>query len=219
MKINTDGTLLAVLSEKDKAQAILDIGTGTGVVALMLSQRFPNALVDAIEIDEQAAITAEKNFEHSVFAAQLSLYLSSFQEFSIQHPHKKYDLIVSNPPFFINSLKNADAQKQIARHADDVFFVELLDFACLHLQPGGIFSIILPLETADTVKKIASGKSLYLTNVVHICSFEQSQPHRELLSFSMHTGQFSESRFVIYSIQKEYSNEFINKLKDFFIIF
>ncbi|RYG02447.1 MAG: methyltransferase domain-containing protein, partial [Chitinophagaceae bacterium] len=175
MKINTDGTLLAVLSEKRNTTSILDIGTGTGVVALMLAQRYPDALVDAVEIDKSAADTAQKNFTNSVFSSRLTLYPASFQDFSVNQPLKKYDLIVSNPPFFINSLKNPDQQKQTARHTDSQFFEELVNFAFKHLQPEGIFTLILPPETGDSVKQFALKKGLFLNQVTNIRSFEHSE--------------------------------------------
>jgi tRNA1Val (adenine37-N6)-methyltransferase len=219
MKINTDGTLLAVLSEKKDAATILDIGTGTGVVALMLAQRFPNARIDAVEIDEIAALTAERNFKNSVFADRLTLHPSSFQEFSSLHPLQKYDLIVSNPPFFINSLKNPDKKKQTARHTDLLFFSQIIDFANNHLQTGGVFSLILPIDTALEVKAMAVSSGLLYIGKINIRSFENSEAHREILNFSTVESTILENDFVIYSTQKQYSGEFVNKLTDFFSIF
>src|SRR3954467_12793908 len=109
MKINTDGVLLGALAEADKPQHILDIGTGTGVIALMLAQRFTIAMVDAVEIDEQAAETAKSNFENSVFANRVNLYAEGFESY-LSRLDKQYDLIVSNPPFYINSLESPEAK-------------------------------------------------------------------------------------------------------------
>ena len=106
MKINTDGVLLGALVEADHPKSILDIGTGTGVIALMLAQRFANAQIDAVEIDPSAAETARRNFANSPFAERLNLFPVGFGEFFDQYPDKKYDLVVSNPPFYINSLKS-----------------------------------------------------------------------------------------------------------------
>jgi len=219
MKINTDGTLLGVLSNKDNASSILDIGTGTGVVAMMLAQRYPEAIVDAVEIDIHAASTADKNFKNSIFADRLSLYASSFQQFSEGFPEKRYDLIVSNPPFFLNSLKNPDLKKQTARHADDNFFGQLIDYAKSHLSTDGLLVLILPLGTAKDVIAAAAGEGVYLTEIINIKSFDHSEPHRQLLVFGRMKSNLNESGFVIYSIQRTYSVEFVNKLREFFLIF
>src|SRR4051812_29048264 len=95
MKINTDGVLLGALANADKPEQILDIGTGTGVIALMLAQRFSNAQIDAVEIDLDAAATAQRNFKASAFADRLYTYGSSFEDFFNHHPEKRYDLIIS----------------------------------------------------------------------------------------------------------------------------
>src|SRR3569832_358514 len=105
MKINTDGVLLGALADANSPKTILDIGTGTGVIALMLAQRFTRAKIDAVEIDEQATETAVRNFADSPLAERLTVYPFGFVDFFDKYPGRRYDLIVSNPPFYINSLK------------------------------------------------------------------------------------------------------------------
>ncbi|WAC40317.1 tRNA1(Val) (adenine(37)-N6)-methyltransferase [Pedobacter sp. SL55] len=114
MKINTDGVLLGAMVQHENAERILDVGTGTGVIALMLAQRFPKAQVHAVEIDEQASATASRNFENSVFSERLTNNNISIEQFNSP---EKFDLIVTNPPFFVNDYKNAEPKKEIARHA------------------------------------------------------------------------------------------------------
>ena len=104
MKVNTDGVLLGALVQATDPQSILDIGTGTGVIALMLAQRFSVAEIEAIEIDQAAYETALMNFNNLRFSNRLKAHNNSFQKFSVEQPDKRYDLIVSNPPFFLNSL-------------------------------------------------------------------------------------------------------------------
>src|SRR5690606_30727897 len=123
MKINTDGVLLAAMATADFPTRILDVGTGTGVISLMLAQRFPSATIDAIEIDVKAADTARGNFEESPFSDRLTSYAMALDKFE---PKAGYDLIVSNPPFFLNSLRNNDSRKGMARHTDMGFFDQLL---------------------------------------------------------------------------------------------
>ena len=154
MKINTDGVLLGVLADADRPHAILDIGTGTGVIALMLAQRFATANIDAVEIDQSAADTAESNFKNSSFAERLTIYPSGFAEFFDQEPGKKYDLIVSNPPFYINSLRSPEAKMELAKHADRLFFEELLSSASNHIHESGVLCMILPVDTAEMVNSL-----------------------------------------------------------------
>jgi len=219
MKINTDGALLGALSNAGNPRAILDIGSGTGVVALMLAQRFPEARVDAVEIEKEAAERSALNFQNSPFSERLSLYPESFQAFSENHPDKKYDLIVSNPPFFLHSLKNPDKGKQTARHTDNVFFEDLIRFGFRHLNPSGIFSLILPQATAELCEVLAAKQGLHVQQLIHISSFKDSSPHRLLISFGFEKANRAEGEFVIYSLHREYSGQFANALKEFFTIF
>ncbi len=219
MKINTDGTVLGALSDAINPGTILDIGTGTGVVALMLAQRFPNATVHAVEIEEKAAERSSINFRNSPFSNRMHLHACSFQQLSIDFPHEKFDLIVSNPPFFIDALKNPDEKKQTARHADLNFFRELVDFIIDHISPIGVASLILPNETALMVKRLIALKGLFISSVINVRSFADSQVHRQIISISQIEKTASEKDFVIYSKQKEYSEQFVNNLKQFFTIF
>jgi len=122
MKINTDGVLLGALADANQPPNILDIGTGTGVIAMMLAQRFTDAHIDAVEIDLSAAQTAERNFKNSAFGDRLSVYHKDFNAFFKENPTKEYDLIVSNPPFHINSLESPKAKKTLAKHTGEGFF-------------------------------------------------------------------------------------------------
>lgn len=219
MKINTDGTLLGALSHAQTPKRILDIGAGTGVVALMLAQRYSEAKIDAVEIEEHAAITARENFHNSPFSDRLELHAEAFQEFSCNYPERKYDLIVSNPPFFLDSLKNPDKKKQTARHTTDLFFQELINFAAKHLQPSGTFSLILPPQAAQLCMDLSKKSKLFSKEIVNIRSFKHSDVHRQLISLQYSNSSCETYDFVIYALQKEYSSQFVNALRDFFTIF
>ena len=123
MKINTDGVLLGAMAGADDSQTILDIGTGTGVIALMLAQRSANAKVDAVEIDTDAAQTAERNFKGSPFADRLNIFPWSFEDYFDRFTTLKYDLIVSNPPFYIASLKSP-AIRKLWRNMQTLIFLK-----------------------------------------------------------------------------------------------
>ncbi|HWD89202.1 MAG TPA: methyltransferase [Mucilaginibacter sp.] len=219
MKINTDGVLLGALADANHPKTILDIGTGTGVIALMLAQRFPGAQIDAVEIDEQAAQTGARNFTGSPFAERLTVYPSSFADFFDKYPGRKYDLIVSNPPFYINSLKSPKKGKEIAKHADRGFFEMLIRDASLHLSEDGVFCLILPVYTAELVLKLGDKYGLFPSKKVMVRSFAISEPHRMILFLELKQMSLQEASLSIYKAVNIYSEEYVKLLQPYFIAF
>lgn len=219
MKINTDGVLLGALAEAAYPKNILDIGTGTGVIALMLAQRFAEAKIDAVEIDTLAAETARRNFDNSSFAERLAIYPTGFEEFFDWYPDKKYDLIVSNPPFYINSLKSPQKGKQLAKHADGDFFETLVKAVSIHLNDAGVFCLILPVDTAELVKNIIPHHQLFICEQTNIYSYAYSETHRQILYMSAHECDWKENNFIIYDAPNTHSAGYCAALKDFFTIF
>lgn len=219
MKINTDGVLLGALADADKPLSILDIGTGTGVIALMLAQRFTDAHIDAVELDESAAITAGRNFKDSPFADRLELFSTGFEDFFTTHPNKKYDLIVSNPPFYINSLQSPGVKKNLAKHAGDGFFEGLISAVAEHLTEIGTCWLVLPIDTAGVVKALAAQQQLHLQKVISIHSFENDEAHREILALGFGAGESAVEKLVIYDSPKVYSKQYQEVLKEFLTIF
>jgi tRNA1Val (adenine37-N6)-methyltransferase len=218
MKVNTDGVLLGALVN-GKAETFLDIGTGTGVIALMLAQRFPEAIIDGVELDNSAAKTAESNFSNSPFTTRLQLYPLSFQAYFAAHPEQQFDLIVSNPPFYIQSLPSPGVQKAMAKHADDDFFEQLISSAARHLTENGSLWVILPLSTAALVKQLAIANQLHVQQVISIQSYPHTQPHRKILAFGWHQTEPKQQRLIIYNEPKVYSDDYRGLLKDFLTIF
>lgn len=218
MKVNTDGVLLGALAETTTPQNILDIGTGTGVIALMLAQRFENARVNAVEIDEAAAATAQDNFKASKFAGRLKLFATGFEEY-FEQQSESYDLIVSNPPFFLNSLASPGAKKNLARHTDSSFFARLVEAVAKHLTPDGVCVMILPLETAALVNELLTEGGLFLQSKINIKSFADVAPHREIITFGHQQNPMEETGLVIYDEPKVYSSVYQNTLKEFLTIF
>ena len=183
MKVNTDGVLLGASATADDPVAILDIGTGTGVIALMLAQRFENARVDAVEIDETAAATAKLNFEQSPFKDRLAAYALGFEAFFEHNPEKRYDLIVSNPPFYTASLKSPTEKINLAKHAHPAFFESFIKAIAAHLTPKGLCSLVLPLDTAAIVTNLALTLGLSVQKIIEVCSFKDVRPHRHIITF------------------------------------
>lgn len=218
MKINTDGVLLGAIASTENPKTILDIGTGTGVIALMLAQRFPDAQIDAVEIDISSAEKAGQNFTNSIFANRLQIYPTSIQNFWLQKQHQPYDLIVSNPPFYLDALISPKENKTLAKHTEIVFFEDLINHIPEFLSVKGNFSIILPVKTASLVKEMAQEK-LFLNWEISISSFENEMPHRQILSFGLNQTKTKHASFTIYKSQKVYSDEYQNLLKNFLTIF
>lgn len=219
MKINTDGVLLGALVTSASAKTVLDIGAGTGVIAMMIAQRFPDAVIDAVEIDGAAAETAGKNFQGSPFANRLNMYATGFEQYFYSHPERKYDLILSNPPFYINALEAATDKKNLAKHTDRFFFDALVTSAAKQLTNDGEFWLVLPIPTAQLVKQLASQYQLFIKHVVTLHSFADSDAHREIIAFCLSETKTITQRFVIYDAPKVYSEQYRQALKDFFTIF
>lgn len=219
MKVNTDGVLLAALCSSVHPGRILDIGTGTGLISLMLAQRFEDAKIDAVEIDEAAAETAGMNFRNSRYSSNLRIIKSSIEDYFL-NTNEKYDMIVSNPPFFINSLKSVNPKKEKARHTDFVFFENILNESESRLTEEGSFWLILPPETSQVIKKIKTFDSkLRVQDEIMIYSFSDSVPHRSILKFSFDSAGSLPEKFVIYEKQGVYSAEYRELLSDFLTIF
>lgn len=214
MKINTDGVLLAALVENKNPKRILDIGTGTGVLALMMAQRFPKAQVDAVEIDKQSSATAGKNFQHSVFNGQLSVSNVAIEQFN--NPHK-YDLIITNPPFFVNDLKNQEEKKGIARHASEEFFMNLMAKVNELLNDEGVFWFILPVKQAGFLMAKANEFDLKTHQIIYLHSDITKPAFRYIVCLGRANTQMIASHFYIYEAQKVYTNAYKQLLKDFFL--
>lgn len=216
MKINTDGVLLAAKAASDAPNCILDIGAGTGVISLMLAQRFPEAQIHALEINEAASLCAEKNFRDSPFSDRMTLFHTDFHDFV---PTTPYDLIVSNPPFFINSLKNPDFNKTLARHTQFAFFEELLIKTYDWLQDDGSFQLIWPITLRQLSVETGLLSHWTIQEEIHIRSFEHSEVIRVISKLSKQTNINNNENFVIYKDKGNYSREYLNLLKPFFLNF
>jgi len=217
MRINTDGVLLGAVVQHSNPLRILDIGTGTGVIAMMMAQRFPDALVDAVEIDEPAAVRAEQNFSSSPFAGRLQAVHTSMEAYDTS---EKYDLIISNPPFFVNDLKNPEGRKSTARHADENFFEALVLKTGRLLSTEGLLWLILPVKQADFVIDKARKQNLSLLKEISICSDAGRPVIRKIICLGRDTvTQLEQQRFYIYEAEGVYAEAYKHLLKDFFLAF
>jgi tRNA1Val (adenine37-N6)-methyltransferase len=215
MKVGTDGVLLGAWVKTDGVNKILDIGTGTGLIALMLAQR-SMATIDALEIDPVAAKQAAENVKNSPWNNRIHVICGSFQNFSKEN--HKYDLIVCNPPFFRNSLRAPDLQRTIARHNDNLMIGELINGVKKILAPEGKFFIIWPYSDYNLVEKVSSGSGLYANKIVRILPSPGKSIKRVMVEFSFVNLYPEESILVIEKNGRHsYSEEYINLTKEYYL--
>ena len=195
MKVGTDGVLLGAWATGGKR--ILDIGTGTGLIAMMMAQRFKQALIDAIDLNTDAYKQACENVTNSVFASNIRVFCVDFQSFYAKQTQNKtilYDAIVSNPPFFEHSLKNPLQAKAQARHTHELPYEQLCVGVSLLLAPQGTFSCILPTDCLGRFLEEANKTSLHLVKDVAIKTTENKTPKRHLLAFQKQANGVCEQR-------------------------
>ena len=189
MKVGTDGVLLGAWAPGGKH--ILDIGTGTGIMALMMAQRYADATIDGIDIDAEACWQAKENAMACHFGQHINIYESRLQDW---FPPYSYDAIVSNPPFFINALRNPDTQRSMARHTDTLSPRDLFQHAHRLLSSIGLFSIIIPTNCLDSFVSESIFAGFYLLEKINIKTVPHKGASRSLLTFSKSYLQPTNSR-------------------------
>lgn len=216
MKVGIDGVLLGAWADVHNADTILDIGTGTGLIALMLAQR-TSARIDAIDIDADAVIQANENIQKSTWASRIQVSEVELQRYVLK-TENRYDLIVSNPPYFVNSTKAPVENRNTARHTDTLTHKELLDNALTLLKPTGRICIILPVNEGLMSVEYAATIGLHCTKQVVVFPKPGALPKRLLLEFSPQFIACVNSEIVIESdVRHEYSPEFTALAKDYYL--
>ncbi len=217
MKIGTDGVLLGSwIPIPDDVNSILDIGTGTGVIALIAAQRSCAEIIDAIEIDDNAYEQAVENFEASNWGDRLFCYHASFQEF-FQEIDDTYDLLVSNPPFFTENYKTTDNSRDIARFEDALPFDHLFIGASRLLSEKGKFGMVMPYKEEDSVVDIAQKVGLFPHMITRVRGNMSSDIVRSLLLFGFDKVDCKEEELIIERSRHEYTEEYIELTKDFYL--
>lgn len=218
MKVGTDGVLLGAWANCEGAKKVLDIGTGTGLVALMLAQR-SNATIDAVEIDREATKQAKENVQKSPWGDRIEIINQSFQEFTKMRD-ESYDLIVSNPPYFQNAFFAPDEKRTNARHNSNLQLEDLLTGAQKLMNEEGILSMILPyLEGSMFILK-ASEMGLYCVRQTKVLPKPNREPKRLLLEFMKTKKPLVEQEIIIeLNKRHEYSEAYKNLTQDFYLAF
>lgn len=214
MKVGTDGVLVGAYSSRRDFRHALDIGTGCGLVALMMAQKSTGQIM-AIDIDEPSVKQANSNFAASPWNVRLSARCVSVQELA-KEVGNIFDYIVSNPPYFIDSLKSAEPRRTNARHNTTLSLEELADAANLLLTPDGVFSVIVPIEVSIEFESILYYRGLNLIEEMILFS-TAPKPFRKIMSFSRsRSGVFESSKMIIRADETHHTKEYIDFTADFF---
>ena len=214
MKVGTDGVLLGAWAEAGNPQQILDIGTGTGLIALMLAQRNPRSQVTAIEIDEAAAAQAEENIARSPWANRIEVICNDFSLFQTDN---KYNLIVSNPPYFVDALNCPDKQRNMARHTCELNYELLFRNSAHFLEDQGRVCIIIPTEAEKLVIDTAWKYKLYPLRRLHVFTKPGKPSRRVLISFSHEEHECIEETLCIEVEHHQFTPEYSARTKDFYL--
>ncbi|KAA5827942.1 methyltransferase [Algibacter amylolyticus] len=220
MKIGTDGVLLgAWTSLKNRPFSILDIGAGTGVLALMLAQRSDAEIIDAIEIDDSAFEQCVDNFEQSPWGDRLFCYHASLADFTeeLETEEDRYDIIICNPPFYSEDYKTDNNQRDLARFQDAMPFNHLLESTSKLLSEIGVFSVVIPFKESSTFIQLASEFNLFPNRILHVKGNPTSEIKRALIEFSFRSSETTMESLIIETERHQYTEAYINLTKDFYL--
>ena len=194
-KVGTDGVLLGSWADVQEAGKILDIGTGTGLIALMAAQRTnPECSITGIDADEDATDLAKLNFSHSPWASRLTIETVRLQDF---HDDRAYDHILTNPPFFMNSLAPPDPKRKIQRHTDELTFEELVNAITGLLKADGRWSVILPVSESKILERLTATHGLFLHRETFVKPKMSTVSNRRLMEFRLTPGELTQSEMIL----------------------
>lgn len=218
MKVGTDGVLLGAWTRvPGPGGRVLDVGTGTGLIALMIAQRTENVRIDAVEIDQNACNQTIENFSMSEWKDRLNVTHSSYQAY-MKGVKNHYDLVICNPPFFSDSLKAPDKSRSIARHDDLLNPRELFLHSSTGMKEDGSLSIIIPYSRMEEFIHIAEGYSFYCNRLAKVKPVPEKPPKRVIIEFSGLKQTRREEEFIIEESGRHgYSERFMELTKDFYL--
>ena len=218
MKVGTDGVLLGAWTPvSNNPFSILDIGAGTGLIALMMAQRSTAEQIDAIEIDDDAYEQAVENFEESKWGDRLFCYHAGLDEFVEEMHDEEYDIIVSNPPFYTENYSSGNEQRDKARFTESLPFEHLIEAAAILLSENGIFSVIIPFKEEEKFIAIAAEFNLYPTKITRIKGTAETEIKRSLMAFTRQQTETRIDKLVIETSRHQYTPEYTELTKDFYL--
>lgn len=208
-RVGTDAVLLGALSNVISAKQILEVGTGTGIISLMLAQRNPNVNILAIDINSEAVNISQNNFSNSPFSDRIK---SQLQDFKNLETDEKFDLIISNPPYF--EINNSE-KDILARQRLELDFSDLIQKASQLLSDAGLFSVIIPIDSEKEFTRICLSDNLFLQRKIIIKGIQNAEPKRVVLEYSLKESETTIENFVIEKSPRVYSDEYLELTKDF----
>lgn len=223
MKVTTDACLFGawvaneVKNKKVKVKNCLDIGAGTGLLSLMFAQKKEDAFIDAIEIDKETCNQAKENIDASPWKDRIIITNSDVKTFSFQ---KKYDLIISNPPFYENELKSEDGKRNTALHSNELRLAVLLNTIKESLSSTGFFYLLLPYKRNDEIKKMLLEKEMVILKMILVRQSVNHDYFRIMLSGKLKSTELTETtidEISLWNDQQKYTKEFIELLKDYYL--
>ncbi len=217
MKVGTDGVLLGAWASLDfKPNSILDIGAGTGLIALMMAQRSDAETIDAIELNDAAYEQTVENFENSEWGDRLFCYHSSLQEF-VDEIEDKYDFMISNPPFYTSTYKELAKDRAMARHSESLTYNELLKSASKLLSKNGNCAFIIPFAEEENFIKIAEENKLYPNKITRVKGAINRAFKRSLLQFSFTKTEITPNELILELSRHNYTEEYKILVQDFYL--
>ena len=214
MKVGTDGVLLGAWADVEGCERILDVGTGTGLIAIMAAQRAPLASVDAIEIDPLSSEQAASNARACPWSDRIRVHQGAVQDF---HPAVRYDLLLCNPPFFVRSTPTPERARTIARHCETLTHEDLLRVADRLLIPSGRLCLILPVPETQNFVRFARGREWFVNKLTNVFPTPLKARKRCLLSLSRRESPCQEDAIIIETEPRKYHESFRRLIWDFYL--
>jgi len=230
MKVGVDSVLLGAWVDADKVSRVFDVGSGTGLLALMMAQRYPDVVIDAIEIDEEAHQQAMENVANSPWDNRICLFCNDFFNFSKYCPFR-YDLIISNPPYFTASLKPSDSRRNIARHNDSLPIRRFVAESTKLLTPNGMLAVVLPPAEAFALFDEAGSNNLLVKRTLHVQTLPSKPVYRIFVELSkspslsretrrqQEFGERSQTLCIEKADRSDYTDEYKQLTRDFYLKF
>ncbi len=214
MKIGTDGVLLGAWVKTENPYKILDIGAGNGLISLMMAQRFPDARIECVEIDAKASKQAQENIRRSPWKSRIKIYNQSLQDFI---PEGKFDLIVSNPPFFEENVRAKTFSRQIARQNISLSLEDIFSFVQKYIHKQGSFQMIFPKSKETILLKTAQAYGLFPRRITNVQGKDSGPVKRILIAFYPKIVKLKLDGLVIEKLRHQYTSEYIKLTKDFYL--